>query len=204
MIVRIGAISVANSFSNFGFILSGPAALFGFMLVSNFRTPFSVISSSSAEGYWPDILQQVLNSSGLYVSLVEKVDWNFYSGCLLGLLGESVVFHNLRRGATPLLSDLLYLMYVQKRFMLLCWFSSSSLGVTMLSIYFHYSLRSSLCIILFTSLNFDVILGSADFFFFLYNLSRRRMSLRMFGVIHGRLSFLLCSLVRDVVYHTLV
>lgn len=94
IIVRIGAISVTNSFSNFGFILSGPAALFGFMLVSNFRTPFSVISSSSAEGYWPDILQQVLNSSGLYVSKVEKADWNFYSGCLLGLLGESVVFHN--------------------------------------------------------------------------------------------------------------
>ena len=61
---------------NFGFILSGPAVLFGFMLVSSFRTPFSVISSSSAEGYWPDILQRVLNSSGLYVSLVEKADWN--------------------------------------------------------------------------------------------------------------------------------
>jgi hypothetical protein len=33
-------------------------------------------------------------------------------------------------GATPLLSDLLCLMYVQKRFMQVCWFSSSSLGVT--------------------------------------------------------------------------
>jgi hypothetical protein len=44
-------------------------------------------------------------------------------------------------------------------------------------------------IILFTSLNFDVILGSADFFLLLYNLSLRRMNLLMFGVIHGRLSF---------------
>jgi hypothetical protein len=45
------------------------------------------------------------------------------------------------RGATPLLSDLLCLMYIQKRFMLLCWFSSSPLGVTMFSIYFQYSLK---------------------------------------------------------------
>jgi hypothetical protein len=42
------------------------------MLVSNFRTPFSVISSSSAEGYWPDILQRVLNSSGLYVYVDDR------------------------------------------------------------------------------------------------------------------------------------
>jgi hypothetical protein len=40
MIVWIGAISVANSCSNFGFISSGPAALFGYLLVR--ERPFNL------------------------------------------------------------------------------------------------------------------------------------------------------------------
>jgi hypothetical protein len=62
-------------------------------------------------------------------------------------------------------------------------------GGTVEELWLLFKTYGALCIILFTSLNFDVILGSADFFLLLYNLSLRRMNLLMFGVIHGRLSF---------------
>ena len=50
MTVKIGAISVAKSFSMRAGIESGPVAFLGFILKSNFRTPSSVTCMASMSG----------------------------------------------------------------------------------------------------------------------------------------------------------
>ena len=174
-------------------MLSSPDPLWGLKFFSNLVTPSSVIWISCIVSNFNFMLQVFLKNSSDISVLFENAIWNCLFRMLALSLESGCSIPSALSGGMVLLSDLLYLIYIQNRFMQFPFPAlSSTLGVTMPSTYYQYAFLSCSGFHVSASCIYFCLLSSLiSYFSYNFGLSYESVSLDLYLSIGIHLWFLL-------------